>query len=329
MAFKKADPKQAFLKIGLYGSTGAGKTLTALLWAEGLAAHCGRRVAFVDTERGTDFYAMAIPDRPLHPEAFDFDAIYTRSLSEVLDELKGLNPSEHGVIVLDSITHMWEAAIEAYEGKMTSIESIPMHAWGMIKKPYKALIKWLMNSPYHVLILGRQKTVFEEVGGQLKAAGVAMKAEGETEYEPNITFRMEAKQSSSGATHLLYVTKDRVGVLESVTRNPTFKTIEPILALLGESQGQIDADTEERIMADSELHTRNKDVERKREERSADIFAEAQGKLAVVTTLEGLGAVSAMLKKSQRYLQPSHLEALKVLFANTSDRILNTAAPKL
>lgn len=37
MAFKKAEAKQARLKLGIYGGQGSGKTLTALLIAEGLA----------------------------------------------------------------------------------------------------------------------------------------------------------------------------------------------------------------------------------------------------------------------------------------------------
>ena len=50
--FVKAKSEQAFFKVALYGKTGSGKTLTSLLWAEGLAAREGKRVAFVDTERG-------------------------------------------------------------------------------------------------------------------------------------------------------------------------------------------------------------------------------------------------------------------------------------
>jgi hypothetical protein len=36
--FVKAKSEQAFLKLALYGKPGSGKTLTSLLWGEGLAA---------------------------------------------------------------------------------------------------------------------------------------------------------------------------------------------------------------------------------------------------------------------------------------------------
>ena len=83
--FKKAEPKQAYLKVGFYGLPGSGKTLTALLIAEGLAKKSGKRVAYIDTERGTDFYAQAVEKRAIHPESFDFDALYSRSLLDALE----------------------------------------------------------------------------------------------------------------------------------------------------------------------------------------------------------------------------------------------------
>jgi predicted ATP-dependent serine protease len=139
MSFEKAKAQQAFLKIGEYGPPGSGKTFTALLVAEGLAKRTGKRVAFVDTERGTDFYAMAVAERKVHPEAFDFDALYSRSLAEVLATVKALDTDKYGVLVIDSISHIWDAAMEAYSGRKVGKDQdkIPMQAWGPIKKPYK------------------------------------------------------------------------------------------------------------------------------------------------------------------------------------------------
>jgi len=42
---------------------GTGTTLAELLIAEGLACGSRRRIAFIDTERNEDFYAVEIPDR--------------------------------------------------------------------------------------------------------------------------------------------------------------------------------------------------------------------------------------------------------------------------
>jgi len=47
--FKKAERKQAKLRLALAGPSGSGKTFSALLMAKGL----GGRIAVVDTEHGS------------------------------------------------------------------------------------------------------------------------------------------------------------------------------------------------------------------------------------------------------------------------------------
>ncbi len=245
--FRKAKAEQAAIKMGIYGAPGSGKTFTSLLLAEGLAKVNGTRVAYIDTERGTDFYCKAVPSRPVHPEEFDFDAIYTRSLTEALYELKKLKPDEHGVIVLDSVTHMWEAAIAAYGGRQTSIGTIPMQAWGRIKKPYKELMAFLLSCPQHIIICGREGTEYatDEETEELKAVGKKMKAEGETPYEPHILIRMEqlkAKKTMEQSQIIAYIEKDRTGVLQGRSFvNPNFDSLcRPILPLLSGTQAQME-----------------------------------------------------------------------------------------
>jgi hypothetical protein len=99
--FAKLTSLKAALKLALYGQAGSGKTFTALLLAEGLSRQCGRRVAVLDTEQGTAFYSQAVPARKAHPQAFDFDVLHTRSVTEELAALHDLNPAEYGVIIVD------------------------------------------------------------------------------------------------------------------------------------------------------------------------------------------------------------------------------------
>lgn len=312
--FAKAEPQQARLKVSMYGPPGSGKTLTALLFAEGLARVRSKRIAYVDTERGTDFYAQKVPARAVHPEAFDFDAIYTKSLSDVTDAVRGLSPDEYGVVVLDSVSHLWEAAIEAYTGKKTKIDTIPMQAWGSIKKPWKALINFLIGSPFDVFILGRQKNVFENTAdGEMVKVGVGMKAEGETPYEPHILMRLEARKIGDETVHFIHVEKDRTGVLSGRTlRNPSFATIEPLLPLLGDVQAPVE-DDEDRAAKDSELMQRDADKDAQKAAKSGAMLAEFTAKLTAAQTLEDIGAISAAVKKSARYMLDEHLAALREL----------------
>ena len=317
VTFAKAQAQQAKLKIGLYGPPGSGKTFTALLMAEGLALHEKRRIAYVDTERGTDFYSQPVKERGVHPGAFDFDAIYTRSLADVSEAVRSLDPKTHGVIVLDSVSHLWDSAIEAYEGKRTSVDSIPMHAWGAIKKPYRALIAWLIGSPFHVFILGRQKNVFDTSGDEFRKVGVAMRAEGETEYEPHISMRMEAKKDEKDSRKSVYfalVEKDRTGVLSGRTvANPGFATIQPLLSLLGDVQAPAE-DEEERQAKDAALLDAQRDKAEKKGARSGELLAEFQGRIAAAAAVADLGTINNDLKKQKRYITEEHLATLRVLF---------------
>jgi hypothetical protein len=330
--FMKAKPQQARLKVSIYGPPGSGKTFSTLLMAEGLAKVRGKRIAYVDTERGTDFYAQAVKARKIHPEAFDFDAIYDRSIAEVSGAVYSLDPATHGIVVLDSISHLWEAAMEAYTGKKTKIDSIPMHAWGRIKKPYKDLIKFLIASPFDVFILGRQKNLFEknEETEELTKVGVAMRAEGETAYEPHICIRMESRVNPEDTTDSIYVAnveKDRTGVLAGRRiKNPGFATVEPLLPLLGEVQAPAE-DEDERVAKDSELLAKGDEKAAAKEEKSLSLFRELQPDVMSAPDLAALSAIADRIKKQKRYLLEEHEAALRETYKARRDKLMAEAAP--
>ena len=322
--FRKAKAEQAALKMGIYGPSGSGKTFTALLLAEGLAKVTGKRIAFVDTERGTDFYCKDVPARKIHPKAFDFDALYTKSITEVLDAIKSLNAKEYGIIIIDSITHIWEAARAAYTGKETKAGTIPFHAWGKIKKPYKELINLLLSSEMHVMFCGRQGNEFEEdeESGELKKTGVKMKAEGETPYEPHILLRMEGIKNHKTREVIItaFAEKDRTGVLAGQTIAwPTFDNIvKPLLSLLGGKQAHIASD-EETSVKDSE---RLSEDDTKRIQHSADLLKRFKARMAVCDTKEDLKIIGKELTPELKKqfttndvaeLREAYLEAEKAL----------------
>lgn len=330
--FKPAEPKQARLKVGIYGPPGSGKTFTSLLWAEGLAKSRGKKIAYIDTERGTDWYAMEVKSRKIHPEPFVFDCIYTRSLKTVRDEIINLDPEEYGVVVIDSISHLWDSAIEAYDGQKNSNDGIPLAAWGAIKKPYKQLLNFLIASPFDVFFLGRQKNVFEDDGGQLRKVGVAMRAEGETPHEPHICVRMDNKQDEADTTKstvLMYVEKDRTGILQGQTiPNPTFKTIEVLLPFLGDKQAPAE-DEEERKAKDAELLAENEAKARHKESKSKELMSQFHARFAACSNVEELGAVAADLKKKRRYLTDAHRNALRVLYEDQRENLVKKVAGEI
>jgi hypothetical protein len=262
--------------MALYGAAGSGKTFSSLLISEGLARHTGKRVAYVDTEFGTAFYGQQVPQRAVHPEAFDFDVLHTKSITEVLAALKQLDPGRHDVVVIDSISHLWDACKNAYAGRLTRAGTVPLPAWPAIKRPYKELMNWLLSSPLHVLICGRQGNDFAEDQdtGELKNLGYKMRAEGETAYEPDLLLRLESHKPKRTGTAIpvAHVEKDRTGVLAGKTLEwPSFDNIaRPLLGLLGPTQAAVPSD-DEVGQRDAEALARQ---ELEREQRSAEMAAQ-------------------------------------------------------
>jgi hypothetical protein len=327
MTFVKAEPMTMPFKASCYGPPGSGKTLTALLMAEGLCALDRRRIAVVDTELGTKTYRVKNTARKVHPEPFDFDVLATRSLSKILEDVKRLDPEVHGAIILDSVSHIWDAAREAWEAKHPNEDDIPLRAWSSIKRPYRELMRFLIDAPFHVFILGRQKSLFEEKAGRLENIGVGMRAESETQYEPDTCFRFEqlGKRGEDEGVIAIFCEKDRYSVLSGRTFTmPTFKVLEALLPFIGSDAPPTEDDTE-RAERDGELLDGSEKAKEKTE-KSGGIFADLQAKVAATTGMSELGAVFAEIKKLRRHLVAEHLNALRVLYEQRRDRLVSETA---
>lgn len=337
LKLQAAKPMQATVSIGIYGPAGSGKSFTSLLFAEGLAKARGKRIAYFSTEPGgVDFYAVDRPPRPgmIHPEKFEFDLVVTRSLADVLETVRALDPKEYGVVVVDSLSHLWKAAIEAYEGRHTKADTIPMQAWGKIKKPYKDLIDLLIfGGAFDAIICGRQKDAWEDDGdGKLKKIGVKMSAEGETEYEPNLLLRMESqyrgRKGEGEGINIAYVEKDRSQILSGRTlQRPTFETIAPILGLLSTESRPMETD-EERIAKDGELLDREDEKAKAKADKSRALFSEFQASLLKADSLALLAAAAGEIKKQNRYLVEDHRKALLTVYEERRRVLVEAAVPE-
>lgn len=263
--FMKAVPQREFFKAGFYGRSGSGKTLTSLLVAEALAKREGKRVAMIDTERGSVLYRRTIAERTVHPEAFDIDILDTRSIYEALDAVENIDPNVHGVLLIDSISALWDAAKATYQGKLTSRGSIPVQAWGSIKKPYKRLMSLFLDGEYHALLCGREGLEMEEdEDGSTKVIGKKLRAENETQYEPHILVHMVPERTEQGAFVIqAFVEKDRSGILTGKTFPwPTYDTFSRVVDVLsGDAHSARLGTPEENSDRDAEAAERRRDQE--------------------------------------------------------------------
>ena len=235
---KKASPEMAFLKLGIYGEAGSGKTFTASHVAISLAKFIKskKRVAFADTETGSDFVLPAFK-----AAGIDLFTAKTRAFADLLkivDESIGVCD----ILIIDSITHFWNELIDAYL-KKNEKKRLTLRDWQPLKQTWREFTDRFVNSKLHVIVCGRSADKWEEVedpedgSKELRKVGTKMRTETEMGYEPSLLVEMEAIQMSARAggqwLHRAYVKKDRFDVIDGLFfDNPNFDSFLPHILLL-------------------------------------------------------------------------------------------------
>ncbi len=241
--FKEAKNLQAYLKMGLMGFAGSGKTWTSGLIAIGIYHRLKQKnkdvkpVYFMDTETGSDFLVPMFKD-----EEIPFFATKTLAFSDLLKGVK-IAEKEASVLIIDSVSHFWKDLIDSYL-KKKGRERLYFPDWGPLKKWWGEFTDIYLNSKIHIIICGRAAytyAFFEDQDGakQLETTGTKMKAETEFGYEPSLLVEMVREKKKSDRIeaqlwdHKAYILKDRTSLLEGKTFiNPDFKSFEPVFDYL-------------------------------------------------------------------------------------------------
>lgn len=183
--FKKAKKSAAKLRLGLAGISGGGKTYTALAIAKGL----GGKVALIDTENAS---------ASKYADEFDFDTLNLtdHSPASYVKAIKAAEAAGYDVIIIDSLTHAWEAAKDmASAAEARSKSKNGFAAWKDVTPEYKKVQAALVESRANVIGTYRVKDeyVLEEVNGKKvpKKVGMAIEAGKQQEYEFDIVLNME------------------------------------------------------------------------------------------------------------------------------------------
>ncbi len=237
MLLQKAKSESAFLKLGLYGESGAGKTYTASSIAIGLCDFIKSKkpVAFLDTETGSDYVRHRFDEAGLELLVAKTRAF--KDLLSIVDEAE----KECSVLIIDSVTHPWDELVSAYM-KANNRSRLTLKDWQPLKATWREFTDKYLNSHLHIIMCGRSADKWAEVEDEdgameLRKTGTKMKTEKDLGYEPSLLVEMEAVQLSSkvGGAYIrrAYVKKDRFGLLDGkVFDNPDFQTFLPHVQLL-------------------------------------------------------------------------------------------------
>jgi hypothetical protein len=254
--FQKAEAGHSFLKAGIMGLAGSGKTYTASSIAIGLVGYMKERgvtpknsVAFVDTENGAAWLTPRFKE-----VGIDLMVARTRSLTDLRDAIDWAQQSVD-VLIIDSITHFWTVYCEEYAKRKNRKRGLEFSDWNEVKREWRVnFTDRYLNSPLHIVMCGRQGYEYDMETNQagkkeLIKTGVKMKAEGETGFEPSLLIAMEQEQNMEGGelksiSRVATVLKDRSTKLDGKElRNPKFGDFLPHIAVLAIGGAGVTVDT--------------------------------------------------------------------------------------
>ena len=213
MSFEKAKKSQSRLRLALIGPSGSGKTYSALAIASGL----GKRIAVVDTERGSaSKYAGMF--------AFDTLQLDTFHPQRYVDAITEAEQAGYDVLIIDSLSHAWigrEGALDLVDAAARrSKTGSSFNAWRDVTPLHNAMIDAILRSKCHVIITLRTKTEYvvekdEKTGRSVpRKVGLAPVQRDGVEYEMDIVAELDLD-------NILSVSKSRCPELSgTVTRRP-------------------------------------------------------------------------------------------------------------
>lgn len=154
--FKKAERKQAKLRLALSGPSGSGKTTGALLIAKGI----GGKIAVLDTERGS---------ASLYDDLCDFDVVelgppYTPE--NYINIIREAERAGYSTLIVDSITHEWNGQggiLEIVDNVAKSkFRGNSYAAWNEGTPRHQKFIDAMLASSMHIIATMRSKAVYVE-----------------------------------------------------------------------------------------------------------------------------------------------------------------------
>jgi hypothetical protein len=205
--FRKAQRKQAKLRLALAGPSGSGKTYSALLIAKGL----GGSVAMIDTERGSGELYSHLYEYDISPIGgpFDPEAYITR--------IKAAEQAGYHVLIIDSLSHAWAGTGGILDIKDRIAKSgkhmNDFTAWREATPKHNELVDTILASPCHVIATLRTKTAYEVVQEEGKKAKVTKLGLAFVQRE-GLDFEFTVVLDLSVDGHVANSTKDRTGIFD-------------------------------------------------------------------------------------------------------------------
>ena len=210
--FQTAKREKIWTKILLGGSSGSGKTFSALRLATGLASKMNGKVCAIDTENGRiKYYAPKDPNHIDPTKEFLFDVAELEDPYEpekYIQVIDAAVDAGYDVLIIDSISHEWNYCVETHD----KMPGNSYTNWAKITPRHDKFMEKVLQAPIHIIatVRGKDEYVLEEKNGKQtpKKVGLGYKQRDGVEYNYTATFNIAQD------THVAEVTKDNTHLFE-------------------------------------------------------------------------------------------------------------------
>ena len=202
--FGKAVRQNVWLRISLGGTSGSGKSFSALRMGTGIAKKCKSRIAFISTEKSRTLY---------YADQFDYDVLELEDYSpeSYIEAIDAAVEAGYKVIIIDSMSHSWQWLNDIH----SKMPGNSFQNWGKLKPRYAKLMAKILEAPAHIITCSRAKTewAMEDKNGKQVPTKVGLGNEGDKQADFEYTVALMIEQG----THIASVGdggKDNTGLFE-------------------------------------------------------------------------------------------------------------------
>lgn len=182
---EEARREGAKVVIGLAGTSGSGKTYTALLLAFGLAKRNGKKLGFLDTENRRGRLYADVLGAPF----LIGDLVAPFSPSRYIEAIKAFEDAGCEVLIIDSGTHEWEGVGGCEDIANDGNPKFPR--WNKAKSEHKRFMNALLQSSMHIVICFRAREKVKIEKGE-RGENVVIPLGLQPITEKNVMFEMTA-----------------------------------------------------------------------------------------------------------------------------------------
>lgn len=212
---RKAERAKAKLRLGLAGPSGAGKTMSSLKLAKGMAGE-GGRVVIIDTERGSG---------ELYADLYAYDIVtieppYTPG--RYVEAIEACEKAGYDVIIIDSLSHAWsdEGGILDQADKKRGGSGDSFRVWAELTPQHRKLVNGMLNSKAHIIATVRSKQEYalaknEQTGkSSVQKLGMAPVQRDGMEYEFTVFMDIDQGHNANASKDRTNLFKDRIFVID-------------------------------------------------------------------------------------------------------------------